>query len=141
MNSTTKTEFFDFDKYKSLIRYVVVGVINTGVDFLVFFLLKNFLGAHFAVSQIAGYSAGLLNSFLMNKFWTFEDKQVNKKTYSQAIKFTVVNLISLGISIYGLKLLIDSAGLNMYISKGCITFLTFAINYIGYKLWVFGSKA
>lgn len=140
MENTQKDILPGLEKYKSLIRYVIVGVINTGVDFLVFTLLNSFFSAHYAVSQTAGYGAGVLNSFLMNKFWTFEDKKVNRKTYSQAVKFTVINLLSLGISIYGLKLLTGNVGLNMYVAKGCVTFITFAVNYIGYKLWVFDGK-
>lgn len=135
-----KINKLDIQRYKSLLRYVVVGVINTGVDFLTFSLLQGFFGVHFAISQVAGYSAGILNSFLMNKFWTFENKQVNKKTSAQAVKFVIVNLVTLGISIYGIKFLSEGAGLNIYIAKGLITFLTLAINYIGYKLWVFREQ-
>lgn len=130
----------DIHRYKSLIRYVVVGVINTGVDFLTFSLLQGFFGVHFAISQVAGYGAGILNSFLMNKFWTFENKQVNKKTSAQAVKFVIVNLVTLGISIYGIKFLSEGAGLNIYIAKGLVTFLTLVINYMGYKLWVFREQ-
>lgn len=128
---------FDFEKYKSLVRYVIVGGINTGVDFLTFLLLHTLFAVNLGVSQAAGYCAGILNSFLLNKFWTFENKTSPRKTTSQAVKFVAVNVATLGISVYGLQVLAGNWGLHILAAKGMITLLTMVLNYLGYKLWVF----
>lgn len=126
-----------YEKYKSLPRFAIVGCINTGVDFAVFFLL-NYLGVNYLICQVAGYSLGLINSFVMNKLWSFESKMSGISTLNQFIKFAGINLLSLGASLIGLKLLNGYQSINVYYSKVLVTiFLTQFINYFGYKLWVF----
>jgi putative flippase GtrA len=126
-----------YEKYKSLPRFAVVGCINTVVDFAVFFLLQR-LGVNYLICQVAGYSLGLINSFVMNKLWSFESKISQISTSLQFVKFIAVNLISLGISLVALKVLNGYHGVNIFSSKVMVTiFLTQFINYFGYKLWVF----
>jgi putative flippase GtrA len=124
-------------KHKLLIRFAIVGCINTGVDFLTFTLLHSLLGLDKSICQIAGYSVGILNSFVMNKLWTFESKGSRFGTISQLLRFVCVNVISLGVSLAGLKLLCDHFGLNVYIAKIIVTIAAQVVNYAGYKLWVF----
>lgn len=126
------------EQYSSLIRYGIVGGINTAVDFGVFTLLTGLLRVSPGSSQALAYSAGVCNSFLMNKFWTFGSRKNDKKKTSwQLLQFVVVNLFTMGISIYALHILTEYMGINTYISKICITLLTLILNYLGYKLWVF----
>jgi putative flippase GtrA len=126
-----------YQKYKHLLRFIVTGVLNTLVDILTFYILNRFLSVHYSVSQAAAYAAGSLNSFIMNKLWTFGDRDVNKRIFLQILKFIIVNLLSLGISELGLKTLIEIAGINVYISKILIIIPTWTVNFLGYKLWVF----
>jgi putative flippase GtrA len=44
-----------FDKYKHIMRFAIVGFINTGVDFLVFTALHSVVGLDKLLCQIAGY--------------------------------------------------------------------------------------
>lgn len=124
-------------KYKRLIRFAVVGVINTGVDVLLFTVLREFFGLHRSICQVVGYTAGTLNSFAMNKLWTFENKEAGRKTVGQAIRFITVNAVSLGASLLVLELLNKELAINIYGAKGAATAVSWAINYAGYRLWVF----
>lgn len=128
------------EKYRSLIRFIIVGCINTGVDFFTFSILHSLFGLDKMISQISGYSMGVVNSFILNKLWTFENKRSKVNTTNQLIRFIAVNLISLVVSLLGLKLLNEAYGINIYISKLIITGMAQAVNYAGYKLWVFDSK-
>lgn len=127
-------------KYKRLIRFVVVGVINTGIDVLLFTILREFFGFHRSICQVAGYTAGTLNSFAMNKLWTFENKEVGRKTAGQAVRFITVNAVSLGASLLVLEVLNEDLKIGVYIAKGAATAVSWAINYVGYRLWVFKAE-
>jgi putative flippase GtrA len=130
-----------YDKYKSLLRFGIVGCINTGVDFGVFTILISLLGLkHYLICQVAGFSMGIINSFVLNKLWTFENKRSGISTSAQFIKFVGVNLVSLGFSLFGLKILSGNRGVNIYIAKVIVTLFTQVINYFGYKLWVFNNR-
>lgn len=123
-------------KYKLVLKFGVVGVLNTLVDLVVFTLL-NILGVHYSISQVAGYSCGTLNSFVLNKFWTFKANSNKKKNSQEVIQFITVNIFSLMITILGLKLLINNFNINVYIAKICVIILAQAVNFFSYKLWVF----
>lgn len=128
-------------EYIRILRFGTVGVLNTVVDFLVFSVLSGFLQIHYSAGQIAAYSAGTLNSFLLNKFWTFEKKRFeNKETGRQFIKFISINLISLWATVKSLEYLIETIGMNLYIAKILIIIISLTINYLGSRLWVFRDQ-
>ncbi len=126
-------------KHRYILRFAVVGILNTGVDFAVFSILKGLFGVHYGISQVAGYSAGILNSFVINKLWTFEIHGVDKKTPLEFARFLVVNAVSLGVSLLGLDLLGTGSGMNIYLAKAIVTVIAQVINFAGYRFWVFAT--
>jgi putative flippase GtrA len=122
--------------FGELIRFAVVGVLNTGVDMAIFFLLTWF-GISYVTAQVISYSCGTANSYLLNKFWTFRS---SGRSYSEIARFIIVNLASLGISLACLALLHDRAGIGLVVAKVAATGAALAVNFIGNKLWVFKGK-
>lgn len=131
----------NYEKYSFFIRFAMVGALNTLVDFSVFSLLTGVLGMHHSVSQVISYSSGIINSFILNKVWTFQNKTGKKKTAVQFTQFIMVNAVSLGASLISLDLLLDTFMMNKYMAKTLVTVLAQAINFSGYKLWVFVKRA
>jgi len=127
-------------KRKSFIRFACVGVLNTCVDFGVFTLLNRLLMVNYMLSQAAGFIAGIINSFIFNKRWTFKEANTQSKTITQFMQFVVVNGMSLLISLLGMKIMVDTIGWHVMISKVAVTFIIQLVNYFGYKLWVFKAK-
>ena len=130
-------ELFANKETRRFIRFVTVGVINTLVDFAFFTLCVGVFKIDYTIGQVVGYSAGVLNSFVFNKFWTFENNEVNSKTTQQFIQFVVVNLISLGLTVLALRVIVGDWNINKYIAKLMVTVFAQLINYFGYRLWVF----
>ena len=54
-----------------LIKFGIVGVINTCVTLLVIFVCKSLLGINEYMANGLGYVAGVTNSFLWNRAWVF----------------------------------------------------------------------
>lgn len=54
-----------------LIKYALVGVMNTLLTLSVIFVCKSLLGVNDYVSNALGYIAGVVNSFLWNRKWVF----------------------------------------------------------------------
>lgn len=124
------------DKYKSFIRFAIVGVINTIVTILVNMLCNNVFHIHFQVSWVIAYAAGVTNSYIMNKLWTFESKGGNK-TSTELLQFITVNLVSLAATSLGLKYFVENLGINENLAQLPTIVISQFINYFGYKLWVF----
>lgn len=114
------------------IKFNIVGVANTLVDFAVFTLLS-FFGLYFMIAQIISYSCGVVNSFVMNKYWTFAKKGM--PVGSEVMRFIFVNIISLGVSLIILYPLKPHFGL--YGAKIIATLFSMLVNFAGNKLWVF----
>lgn len=62
------------NKWIPLIKFALVGVVNTLIDFAVYALLTT-IGVNYILAQWISYSAGILNSYVMNRKWTFEKKE------------------------------------------------------------------
>ncbi|QSZ27048.1 GtrA family protein [Aceticella autotrophica] len=120
------------DEIIQFIKFNIVGVVNTLVDFSVFTLL-NFLGVYCMIAQVISYSCGVINSFIMNKNWTFEAK--GRLKGSDVIKFVLTNIVSLAVSLFVLYVLKDYFGV-MY-GKIIATVVSMTVNFMGNKFWVF----
>ncbi|AIQ15819.1 hypothetical protein H70357_03225 [Paenibacillus sp. FSL H7-0357] len=121
------------------LKFNAVGLLNTLIDFAVFTLLHS-LGMMNTPAQIISYSAGTANSFFWNKKVTFKDKsQASKDSFDrmQLVRFIILNLVVLGISVLLMHLLTDKFGVQVLISKVLVTFVTVIINFFGSRKWVF----
>lgn len=79
-----------------LIRFGIVGVINTLITLAVIYLLQEVLHVKYTIANLAGYVAGVINSFFWSKLWVF------KKLNSNFIREAVLFLISFGVC-YGIQ--------------------------------------
>jgi putative flippase GtrA len=130
-----------YTKNKALLRFIIVGCINTSIDFFTFVLCNGLFGLDKFISQALGYSMGMANSFTLNKLWSFENKTSSYNILHQLSRFIIINTLSLGVSLLGLKAINDNYGVNIYLSKLMVTAIAQAVNYFGYKLWVFKKGA
>lgn len=76
---------------KQVGRFAVVGIINTLIDFVVLNVLVKF-GVGPGVANVISVSVAMVNSFILNKQWTFH---VGGNVAAQIAKF-------LGVTIFGM---------------------------------------
>lgn len=121
------------------LKFNAVGLLNTLIDFAVFTLLHS-LGLVNTPAQIISYSAGTANSFFWNKKVTFRDRERgNNESFDrmQLVRFIVLNLVVLGISVLLIHILTGVLGIQVLIAKVLVTFVTVIINFFGSRKWVF----
>lgn len=121
------------------VRFCVTGGLNTLVDFVVFFLLTSSLNWPVIPSQVLSYSAGILNSYCINRRWTFQTR--NRFFSREMLLFIGVNLAVLGVSVLSVWALTSRIGLGVLLSKLCTTALTMALGFILNRLVVFRNRA
>ncbi|MET3211428.1 UNVERIFIED_CONTAM: putative flippase GtrA [Paenibacillus sp. PvR008] len=122
-----------------MIRFGMVGLVNTGVDYIIFMLLA-WAGVPVVLSQIISYSCGTANSYILNSKWTF-NKPAPDTHKRQLPKFIVINLIVLGLISLLLQMLHSGTELPLAVCKLIATAAGMIINYIGSRYWVFGSTS
>ena len=133
-----------FDKLKKLfgqaVRFGLVGVVNTLVDYTVYFLLMRipFVSEHYLIAQVCGYSAGMVNSLFMNKYFTFKQKE--KMSLKQVGLFVLVNLLALGMSSLVLIFAEEKLMLGHFWSKTISMAGSIVVNFVGSRFLVFRKK-
>lgn len=119
---------------KQAIKYGIVGLGNTLITAGVIWVMMKLLGCSDITSNVVGYVAGVLNSFVWNKQWTF---QSSAGWTSSAIRFGVVfgicYLLQLGVLMVLNKHLPIDPYYNQLIAMAFYT----AINFIMNKLYTF----
>lgn len=126
-----------------LLKFLIVGIINTLVGAGIMFLLYNIFGCGYWVSSACNYIAGGTCSFLLNKYFTFKN---NSKSFAQVVQFVILLVVCYLISYVGAKELVyrllseseESVKDNVAMLTG--EALYFAINYIGQRFVVFAQK-
>lgn len=133
-------------EWSKFIKFGLVGILNTAIDFLVFNLFL-FFRCPPAISKAFSYTAGMINSFFFNKNWTFRAKGDGKK---QFVSFLLLNLATLAVSVGLMKGLtpflaeLDCLSAYSLLSNNLANLIVIAItmilNFIGSKTFVFYKK-
>lgn len=129
-------------------KFLLVGGINTAIDLIVFnaliFTTGITSGGGIFVLNLMSFSVAVVNSYLMNKYWTFQDlKKEGEET--KFVQFITVSFLGAGINsgIVTLftTLLSPMFGLSPHlwanVGKLLATGVSLVWNFIGYKLFVF----
>lgn len=110
-----------YQKYRNFILYALIGILSTGLEFAVYFLLCRFMP--YLVANVIGFLGGVLCSYLLNRNINFK---VLDKAMSRFLLFLTVQLICLALSTIILYLLVDLAKIDKMIAKG-ITLIPIAV--------------
>jgi putative flippase GtrA len=120
---------------RQFVRFACVGVINTVIDFVIFCALVYGFFVNPVAANVVGYIGGLLNGFVMSKFWVFKDC-VSKSGTSQLSVFFVVYLSGLLVST---GIVWSLASYSAVFAKIVATAITTAWNYTGCRRIVFSN--
>jgi putative flippase GtrA len=122
---------------KKIAIFAFVGGLNTGVDFAVFCLLVYAVGTATIWAQIISFGAGLINSYLLNRYWTFQVK--GKRSMAELVRFILINAFSFGAAT-AVLLGLEQFGMEPGWAKIASVVCSLVINYAGYRLWVFRDQ-
>lgn len=127
----------------TVLRFILVGVINTLVGTAIMFGLYNLAHCSYWVSSASNYILTSILSFFLNKFFTFQNKE---KSIGQVVRF-VVNiavcyLLAYGIAkplcLYLLSGVVTSVRDNVSMFVGMCLFTAF--NYCGQRFFAFKKR-
>jgi len=128
-------------------KFLIIGFLNTGIDFGILNLMSAKFGIYAGLKIIGINPFSLIfassNSFLWNKYWTFETK--GKPRLNEIIQFVLVMIIGMVINTAIVILLTSYISPSSFLTKGRILNLAKAIataislfwNFTGMKIFVF----
>ncbi len=122
----------------NIIKFSIVGVSNTLLNFVIFILLNN-IGINYILASIIAYSISIINSYFWNSRLVFKYDNKNKK--SILIKFIILNLIGLSINAVLMATLVRVLAIKKIVAMFIVSLLVMCINYILNKIWVFKKES
>ncbi len=123
-------------RYRQVIKFGLVGVANTAICFALIFFQEEVLGIGYKVSNPVAYFLSTLNSFYLNKKWTFKSEGKAKK---EGMVFFLVIGAAWFIQYVLLRYLVESAGVNDLVAQTVGMVIFTGLNFLGQKFITFRS--
>lgn len=134
--------------FYQLAKFGLIGVANTVVDLGIYnlFIYMSDVSSGYLIAVFKSFSvlAAIVNSYVWNKFWSFEKKDVHNigEEFTQFLMVSLVGLLlNVGITAFVVNIIGAPAGMDekTWANIGGLTasVLVLTWNFIGYKFLVF----
>lgn len=125
---------------KTMVKFLLVGVVNTLVGAGTMFLLYNLAHCSYWISSAANYVVGGVVSFFLNKYFTFQNKgwswgQVGKFIVSVSVCYLLAYGLAKPLALHLLAGQSQSIQENAAMLVGMCLYT--ALNYLGQRFFAF----
>jgi len=125
---------------KTLVQFLkfgIVGISNTLLTAVTIWLLLRVLHSSNYLANIIGYVVGLVNSFIWNRRWTFENHaQIGATIFKFIVTFAVSYLLQLGF----LWLLLHQTEIDDYFCQLLSIVVYTVVNFFMNKYYTFKTE-
>ena len=127
-----------FKKFREQIMYIIVWVLTTIVNYVVYLALTKMMNVDYMISTVISQIVAMIFAYITNKIYVFEAKNDSfKGLIKEMVSFFSVRIVSLFLDMGFMKLFVDIMHLNDAIMKLVSNVLIIVANYIFSKLFIF----
>lgn len=130
-----------YSTHRQVLRFGVVGVINTLVDVIAYFVLTRYTPAfanHINLAKGLSFFCGTVTSFILNRTFTFKVR--TRFDFKEVMRFYAVVGSSLVFNVALLYVFNSLLGIYDLVAVGISTVLTFIGGFLLSKGWVFKAE-
>lgn len=127
-------KFINSKIFKQIIKFGVVGAIAFLVDYILLYVLTEFLGIYYLVSSTISFVVSLIVNYILSIFWVFDVKK--KQTIKEVSLFVFLSLVGLIINQIIMYLGSDVLEIHYMICKLFATFIVMVYNFITRKIFI-----
>lgn len=125
-------------KYKELIKYLIIGVLTTAINYIIFAILVKLANIEMHVSNIIAWLISVIFAYFTNKLFVFESKSFKLKVIGKEIlSFGAARIFSLGLEEVILYVFVNLLNINELIIKLIANVIVIIVNYILSKFIIF----
>lgn len=121
--------------YRTFIKYSIVGIFVTGVDFAIFSMSLYIFSIPPVPSKVAAFLGAMTVSYGFNRVWTFRSRE--SLVRRQFPRFLAVSTIGLTLSALFIHLLVVRMSVHPLISNGITSAIVLTWNFLANKYWTF----
>lgn len=126
------------EKLMKLVRYLIIGVLTTGVSFSVFWVLCYPLNVEPNLSNIVSIICAIIFAYFTNKSFVFRSKtNTFRESLREAISFGLSRGFTIVVEVSGMFLLVTILRVDAMLSKVLISVLVIILNYVISQFFVF----
>jgi putative flippase GtrA len=115
-------------------RFVLVGILNGIIGLGTTYAAYNLFNVPYPLANVLGYTLGLINSFILNKKWTFQSKKDPKK---EIILFLLIFGVSYSLNLGSVVVSVELLHLDPNLAQLVGVFFYTSSNFFGNKLLTF----
>ena len=131
----------DAPAFPRLIRqftaFVGVGAVATALDYAVFFVALQFLGADPVPAALSGYAAGGVLSYLLNRAHVFETERAHR---AAVLRFLGVMGVGFLLTGYAMRVFTEGFSLAPLLARILTYGVVLVFNFVAHRFFTFGSK-
>ncbi len=110
------------------LAYLVVGVMTTVINYIIYVLLTEGISLHYAASNVIAWAAAVAFSYFANGKWVY--RSTGRRGWREAGEFVLSRLFSLGLETVLLLLLVDLLHADKLIAKLLVAVVVVVVNYL-----------
>jgi len=120
------------------IKFGIVGLSNTAISYIIYFLLVYF-DLHYLIASIIAFFISVLNSFFWNNKYVFKKEAGQKRNIAKSLVKTYVSYAFTGLFLQNVLLFvfIEFIKISKYIAPFFGLIITIPLNFVLNKLWIF----
>lgn len=118
-----------------VMKFVVVGGLSFVLDFIIYFVLTNFLSVYYLIAGLFSFTLSLIFNYLMSMKFVFKSKDDLKKSHEFVI-FATLSVMGLGLNLLSLYVLVDLFKMNDLIAKVFVAGIVMVFNFVTRKIFL-----
>lgn len=120
-------------EYKKILKFLVIGGLSTLIDFMIYFILSNFIGI--TISKMISMITASIFSFFYNKNWTFTNR--DKISIKIILKYILCQCLNIFINVTSNNLIYYYVLKNKIVSFIFATMIAMIFNFCFQNFVVF----
>jgi putative flippase GtrA len=136
MRMVEPTGWLELPAVRQFVKYGLVGASNTIVNFVVYSVGVT-VGIDYLVALVLGYGVGALNSYLLNRHWTFRAGHIAHSTAGS--RFALVTAGAIAANLGLLYLFVHHLGIAKIPAQAILVLPVLAVTFPINRWWSFGN--
>jgi putative flippase GtrA len=120
------------------VKYGLVGASNTLITLATYALCVKLLGVPYLVSLPIGYALGGVNSYLLNRHWTFRAGHLSHA--HSGTRFAIVQVGAILANELALYVLVHDAHVEKIAAQAILTVPVVVVTFFINRVWTFGGE-
>lgn len=115
-------------------KFTIVGLANTGLTFIIFFLLLRVFNVNYIVALTITWIVGIIFSYLLNFSWVFKPEQ-QLQFKERFVKYLLSYLLSFALNLVALSYIVEHTGFDPFYAQTALIPFIVIFNFVTSKFW------